>query len=109
MMLLILIRRRVTWPWCRSVRPEPRRAAGWNTCSWIPTATTEQVHQTVDRATVNLRTESAAWLSSRVCAACHHVPMPLWALSEAERQGYTFDKKWVVETTRGPARERGKS
>jgi len=44
----------------------------------IAPATTEQIHQTVDRATPYLRAESAAWLSSRGCAACHHVPMPLW-------------------------------
>jgi Squalene-hopene cyclase C-terminal domain len=31
--------------------------------------------------------------------ACHHVPMPLWALSEAERQGYVIDKKFVTDTT----------
>ena len=65
----------------------------------IPRATTQQVHQTVDRAIKYLRTESAAWLKTRKCAACHHVPMPLWALSEAERQGYAIDKKYMVDTT----------
>ena len=25
--------------------------------------------------------------------------MPLWALSEAERQGYAIDKKFVADTT----------
>ena len=42
---------------------------------------------------------SAAWLNTRKCAACHHVPMPLWALSEAERQGYAIDKKFLADTT----------
>src|SRR5205085_2045006 len=65
----------------------------------IPRATTQQVHQTVDRAIKYLRTESAAWLNTRKCAACHHVPMPLWALSEADRQGYSIDKKYVADTT----------
>jgi hypothetical protein len=64
----------------------------------IPPATTEQIHQTVDRAIGYLQTESAAWLNTRKCAACHHAPMPLWALSEAERQGYTIDKKFVADT-----------
>jgi len=64
----------------------------------MPRATTQQVHQTVDRAIGYLQTESAAWLNTRKCAACHHVPMPLWALSEAERQGYAIDKKCVAET-----------
>jgi hypothetical protein len=65
----------------------------------IPGATTPQVHQTVDRATKYLQTESAAWLNTRKCAACHHVPMPLWALGEADRQGYAIDKKFVADTT----------
>jgi Prenyltransferase and squalene oxidase repeat len=64
-----------------------------------PRATTQQVQQTVDRAIGYLQTESAAWLKTRGCAACHHVPMPLWALSEADRQGYTIDKKYLSDTT----------
>src|SRR5438132_2374349 len=64
----------------------------------IPRATTQQVHQTVNRAIGYMQTESAAWLNTRQCAACHHVPMPLWALSEAERQGYAIDKKFVADT-----------
>src|SRR5262249_23089182 len=65
----------------------------------IPPATTEQIHQTVDRAIKYLQTESAAWLNTKKCAACHHAPMPLWALAEAERNGYTIDKKFLTETT----------
>ena len=64
----------------------------------IPHATTEQIHQAVDRAIGYVQTESAAWLNTRKCAACHHVPMPLWALNEADRQGYTIDKEYVADT-----------
>ena len=64
----------------------------------IPRATKPQVHQAVDRALKYVQTESAAWLNTRKCAACHHVPLPLWAMSEAERQGYTIDKKYVTDT-----------
>ncbi|MFO0966320.1 MAG: prenyltransferase/squalene oxidase repeat-containing protein [Gemmataceae bacterium] len=64
----------------------------------IPRATTKQVHKTVERAIGYLQTESAAWLKTRKCAACHHAPMPLWALSEAGRQGYAIDKKYLAET-----------
>ncbi|HWB12567.1 MAG TPA: prenyltransferase/squalene oxidase repeat-containing protein [Pirellulales bacterium] len=64
----------------------------------ISSATTEQIRQTVDRAIGYLQAESAAWLKTRKCAACHHVPMPLWALAEAERQGYAIDKQFVAET-----------
>src|SRR5712672_2568974 len=64
----------------------------------IPRATTPQAHQTVDRAIKYLQTESAAWLSTRKCAACHHVPLPLWALAEAGRQGYAIDRTFVAGT-----------
>ncbi len=46
-----------------------------------------------------LQAESAAGLKTRKCAACHHVPMPIWALGEAKRQGYTIDEKYLAETT----------
>src|SRR5438067_8564796 len=65
----------------------------------IPRATAPQVQQTVDRAIQYLQSESAAWLNTRKCAACHHVPMPLWALGEADRRGYAIDKKFVADTT----------
>lgn len=74
----------------------PALAGEWTS---LPPATTPQVHQAVERAVRYLRAESAAWLSTRRCAACHHVPMPLWALGEAERQGYAIDKQFVAETT----------
>ena len=64
----------------------------------ISPATPEQVHQTVERAIGYLQTESAAWLNTRGCAACHHVPLALWALGEADRQGYPTDKKYVTDT-----------
>jgi pimeloyl-ACP methyl ester carboxylesterase len=57
-----------------------------------------QVQRAVDRAIKYLQAESAAWLSTRKCAACHHVPLPLWALGEAQRRGYATDKKFVAET-----------
>lgn len=63
-----------------------------------PGATRPQVHQAVDRAITYLQAESAAWLRTRKCAACHHVPLPLWALGEAERQGYAIDRQFVSDT-----------
>jgi hypothetical protein len=65
----------------------------------IPAATTEQIHQTVDRAIGYLQAESAAWLKTRKCVACHHAPMPLWALGEAQTRGYVIDRKYLADTT----------
>jgi hypothetical protein len=63
----------------------------------IPPASPQQVRRTVERAIGYLQTESAAWLKTR-SAACHHVPMPLWALSEARRQAYAIDERFVANT-----------
>jgi hypothetical protein len=64
----------------------------------IPPATPLQVQRTVGRAIEYTRKESADWLNTRKCAACHHVPIVLWSLSEAERQGYAIDKEFVKNT-----------
>jgi len=61
-------------------------------------ATPDQVHQAVDRSLKYLRSQSAEWLSTKKCAACHHAAFPLWAMNEAERHGYAIDKQFVVET-----------
>ena len=63
-----------------------------------PPLSTPHAQQAVERAIGYLQTESATWLRTRKCAACHHVPMPLWALHEAERQGYSIDKKFLSNT-----------
>ena len=64
----------------------------------VPSATPQQVQQAVERAIGYMQTQSATWLKTRKCAACHHVPMVLWSLSEAERQGYAIDKKFIKDT-----------
>lgn len=69
------------------------------TSATMPPATRERVHHTVQRSLAYLRAESAAWLNTRRCAACHHGPLPLWAMSEARQQGYSIDEKWFAETT----------
>jgi hypothetical protein len=63
-----------------------------------PAAGGEQIRQAVERAGGYLRAESASWLSTRGCAACHHAPLALWALGEADRQGYQVDKQFVADT-----------
>jgi hypothetical protein len=74
----------------------------------IQSATKEQIHRSVERAIDYLQTESADWLRTRRCAACHHVPMPLWALSEAEQRGYAIDKKYLAKTFDSLLGNRGK-
>jgi Squalene-hopene cyclase C-terminal domain/Prenyltransferase and squalene oxidase repeat len=64
----------------------------------IPPAKPQQVQQAVERAIGYTRKESADWLNTRKCAACHHAPIVLWSLSEADRQGYAIDKEFVKNT-----------
>ena len=61
-------------------------------------ATPQQVHQSVERSLKYLQAESTSWLNTRKCPACHHVALPLWSMIEAERQGYSVNKKFVAET-----------
>src|SRR5690348_10397716 len=77
----------------------PARLALAGAPASIPPATPQQVQRSVERAIGYLQAESAAWLRTRKCAACHHVPMPLWALGEAERQGYAIDRDFLADTT----------
>ncbi|MDB5334921.1 MAG: hypothetical protein JWN70_540 [Planctomycetaceae bacterium] len=77
---------------------EPAAAPAASAPAASAPATTEQIHLTVDRAIDYVQKECAAWLKTRKCAACHHVPMPIWALSEADRNGYSIDKKFLAET-----------
>ncbi len=56
------------------------------------------VQQAVGRSIGYLQTEMTSWWNTRKCAACHHLPMPLWALGEAARQGYATDKELVANT-----------
>src|SRR5262245_66438645 len=58
-----------------------------------PRATTPQVQQAVDRAVQYLQTESAAWLNTRKCAACHEVPLAPRALGVDGRKRYADDRK----------------
>jgi hypothetical protein len=83
--VLLLLGLALPWP---AVAAEP-----------TPRATTQEVQKAVDHAVGYLQTESASWLKTRGCAACHHVPLPLWALSEAQQQGYVIDKKYLTDTT----------
>ncbi|MBX3414042.1 MAG: hypothetical protein KF708_15250 [Pirellulales bacterium] len=60
-------------------------------------ATEQQIREAVQKAIGYEQAESASWMSTRGCASCHHLPMVLWSLNEAERQGYAIDKKYVTD------------
>ena len=47
--------------------------------------TTQQVQAGAGLGLRNLTSEGRAWIEDRKCASCHHVPMMVWALAEAQR------------------------
>lgn len=58
----------------------------------------QTVETTIDRGIGYIQTESRNWMKTSGCAACHHAPLPLWALARADQQGYQTDRKYVADT-----------
>lgn len=63
----------------------------------LASATEQQIRDAVQKAIGYEHAESANWMSTRGCASCHHLPMVLWSLNEAERYGYAIDKQYVTD------------
>ena len=57
------------------------------------------LRQVVQRSTEFLEKEGAAWMKKQQCASCHHIPVMVWALSEARHRGYRVNEKLLGEVT----------
>ena len=57
------------------------------------------IHQVVERGLAYLQVEGAAWMNQTQCVSCHHIPLMVWALSEARNGGYHVDEKLLGEVT----------
>jgi hypothetical protein len=62
-------------------------------------ASSPPVRQVVQRSTEFLEKEGAAWMRKQQCASCHHIPLMVWALSEARGRGYPVNEKLLGEVT----------
>jgi Prenyltransferase and squalene oxidase repeat len=58
-----------------------------------------EIRQAVERGTAYLAAEGLAWMNKQHCASCHHVPMMVWALTEARQRGYGVDEKALGDVT----------
>jgi Prenyltransferase and squalene oxidase repeat len=58
------------------------------------------IRKAVERSTSYLEKQGMAWMKKQECAACHHIPMMVWALNEARNRGYRVDEKALGEVTR---------
>jgi hypothetical protein len=60
-------------------------------------ATVEDVRAAVTRSLPFLEDEGMAWMETRKCASCHHVPMMLRTHREARRRGFAVDDEALAE------------
>jgi hypothetical protein len=56
-----------------------------------PVCSPRQAHKAIERGLAFLKADAEKWQTERKCATCHHGTMTVWALCEAERQGYPVD------------------
>src|SRR5438034_2423332 len=53
----------------------------------------------VRKALGYLEARGVAWMRERKCASCHHVPMMIWTMHEAQRHGFAVNKDALAEVT----------
>lgn len=51
----------------------------------------------IDRGLAFLAKDALAWKETKKCASCHHAPMAIWTLNEAQKLGFGGDEKAVAE------------
>jgi hypothetical protein len=62
-------------------------------------ASPEQVQQSVARSIAFLEADAVRWMNEHNCNSCHHAPMMIWSLNEAQRQGYTINADALARGT----------
>ena len=51
----------------------------------------------IERSLVYLEKAGVAWKEERKCASCHHIPMTIWTLNAAKRQGFAVNERpWSI-------------
>jgi len=53
----------------------------------------DQIRKTIESSLTFLEKSGTAWWTGNKCASCHHVPISIWSLNEAKRQGFTINEK----------------
>ncbi len=55
------------------------------------------VRDAVSRSLPFLEKEGVAWMNTRLCMSCHHVPFLLWSHRLAQAQGFTVESQKLAE------------
>src|SRR3954471_12046079 len=58
-----------------------------------------KVREAVGRSLDYMQAEAVSWINIRKCASCHHAPMMIWAVREANARGYEVDQAALDEVT----------
>jgi len=62
-------------------------------------ASPAEVRKAVERSLPFLEKEGVAWMTSKGCASCHHVPFLLWSHAEARAGGIEVDDRKLANWT----------
>ena len=60
-----------------------------------PVPESVDVCKVVERSIPFLEKEGVAWLETKKCATCHHVPMMIWTHHEARQRGFKVNEESV--------------
>src|SRR4029079_7658234 len=60
-------------------------------------ATVGDVRAAITRSLPFLEDEGMAWMETRKCTTCHHVPMMLWTHREARQRGFAVDDEAMAK------------
>lgn len=59
----------------------------------------QKTQQVIERALDFMVKDTAKWRQERVCATCHHGTLTVWALNEAQSQGYRVNAETLADVT----------
>lgn len=62
--------------------------------------TSDNVRKTIERALVFLKNDALKWRKEHECATCHHGTLTVWALNEAQQQGFAVDAMFLADMTK---------
>jgi hypothetical protein len=60
----------------------------------------KQARKAIERGLGFLQRDALEWRKERGCATCHHGTMTVWALSEAQSQGYAVSADYLADAVR---------
>ncbi len=74
--------------------------AGVAVMMWAAALSPQEARRAVERSLPYVEKHGVAWIESRKCASCHHVPLLVWSHREALDRGFAVDAKKLDDWTK---------